>query len=91
MQKNTEMLLQVINPKPGMRYYAVAQVVYTLPQFEEDSDRESTCSSSEVFPLQVAPEPIKKQRAPQPRCAIRSCGKFTKKGARYCTICATRN
>ena len=94
----TKVTLIVENPRLHTRYYVVAQPYYQPPTYNlparsfldddetVDSDDTRTVSSSEEseVPLTV---PVKQVRNKQPQCAVRSCSKFCKRGARFCVKC----
>ena len=102
----TKVTLTVENPKHNTRYYVVAQPIFTPPvspvgrsfldddeTVDSDDTRTRTCTSaisstddSEVH-LTV---PLKQVRNTQPHCTYRSCGKFCKRGAKFCGTCEAK-
>jgi hypothetical protein len=99
----TKVTLIVENPKTNTRYYVVTQPVFTPPTYilkdgppdrpfmdddeTVDSDdtrtQDSDSSNSDVHLTVKA----KQVRNLQPHCTFKSCGKFCKRGAKYCSKC----
>jgi hypothetical protein len=98
----TKVTLTVENPKLNTSYYVVAQPLFQPSMFQPrsffnddetvDSDdtrtlsSSSTASSGHDIPVTLT-VPAKQVRNTQPQCAIRSCSKFCKRGAKLCTSC----
>lgn len=97
MSDVTKITLTVENPKHNTRYYVVAQPIFTPPVFpvgrsfldndetvdSDDTRKTESTDDSEVH-LTV---PLKQVRNTQPHCSYRSCGRFCKRGARFCVKC----
>jgi hypothetical protein len=95
----TKVTLTVENPKHNTRYYVVAQPIFTPPVFpvgrsflddDETVDSDDTRTSTELsfnIPMTV---PAKQVRNTQPHCTYRSCGKFCKRGAKFCCSCEVK-
>ena len=98
----TKITLIVENPKTNTRYYVATQPLFTPPTYvvkdlppgrpfmdddENSDDSKTTDSSNSDLQFTVKSKQV---RNLQPHCTYKSCGKFCKRGATYCSKCEAK-